>query len=194
MERSRFSGNKLMAMKQRLHARRRSMARIPRGELGSGAKGRGTERRYESREALGDKEARFVKTFCQQTAARVRELAKVWGCGRIVIGDYGGIDPDDERALRRFVPRFPLYQLKSSIVNALEPIGLKPEEISESYVSQTCPRCANRATGQHNRRTGIFHCIVCGCDRQADWVSALLMMRRAEPLHNEHDKRLQSPV
>lgn len=185
-------GGKLMALKRKLAARRRSMAAIPSGELGTGAKGHGTERRYESREALGDKEARCVKTFCQQTGAKVRLLAKQWGCGRIVIGDYGGIDADEERALRRFVPRFPLYQLKSAIGNALDPLSLNLEEVSEAHVSQTCPRCSNRESGQHNRRTGIFHCTICAFERPADWVSALLMLRTAEPLHNEHDKRLEA--
>lgn len=184
-------GGKLMDMKRKLAARRRSMAAIPAVELGTGAKGRGTQRRYESREGLGDKEARFIKTFCQQTAAKVRLLAKQWGCGRIVIGDYGGTDDAEERALRRFVPRFPLYQLKSAIGNALDPLSIRLEEVSEAYLSQTCPRCTNRESGQHNRRTGIFHCRICAFERPADWVSALLMLRTAEPTENEHDRRLE---
>lgn len=122
-------GGKLLALKRKLAARRKAMSAIPAGELGTGAKGRGTERRFASRDSLGDKESRAIKTFCQQTAAKVRLLAKQWGTGRIVIGDYGGIDPDEERALRRFVPRFPLYQLKSSLGNALEPLSLELEEV-----------------------------------------------------------------
>lgn len=186
-------GGKLLALKRKLAARRRSMAAVASSELGQGAKGHGTERRYEAREAVGDLEARCIKTFCQQTAAKVRVLARQWGCGRIVIGDYGGIDPDEERALRRFVPRFPLYQLKSAIANALEPLSVELEEVSESYVSQTCPRCGT-CDAIHNRRTGIFHCNICqfgGFSRPADWVSAILMLRRAEPVTNEHDRRLE---
>jgi len=186
------TGNKLMAVKRKLGARRRSMAAIRMAELGTGAQGHGMARRLEGRELIGDKEARFIKTFCQQTGAAVRELAKSWGCGRIVIGDYGGIDDAEERALRRFVPRFPLYQLKSAIGNALEPLSLQLEEVSEAYISQTCPRCKNRDSGSHNRRTGIFHCRLCAFERPADWVSALLMLRSAEPLENEHDKRLEA--
>lgn len=186
------TGNKLMAFKRKMSARRRSMAAIRMAELGRGAQGHGMARRMEGRSQVGDQEARFIKTFCQQTAAAVRELAKQWGCGRIVIGDYGGIDDAEERALRRFVPRFPLYQLKSAIGTALEPLSLDLEEVSETYVSQTCPRCSAQDSGSHNRRTGIFHCRLCAFERPADWVSALLMLRRAEPLENEHDKRLEA--
>jgi len=180
-----------MAQKRKLAARRRDAMMIKACERGGGAQGHGTARRYEIRDALADKERRLTRTFCQQTAAQVRKLAIAWGCGRVVIGDYGGLDPDEERAVRRFVPRPPLHELKTDIVNALQPVGIEVDEVSESYVSQTCPRCGHVDARMHNRRTGVFHCIICRFEGKADEVSALHMLRRAQPVHNERDKQLE---
>lgn len=187
---STVSGQKLMAQKRKLKARRRDMQRVAYSERGDGAKGHGQGRRNEHHEAVLDKEARSVKTFCQQTAARIVQLATQWGCGTVVIGDYGGIEESDERGVRRFVPRVPLYQLKTAIANALQVRGIALSEISEAYVSQTCPSCAMQDAGAHNRRTGIFHCRVCEFSRPADWVSAKLMMRRVEPIEDVYENQL----
>lgn len=188
---SAVSGRKLMAQKRKLKARRRDMQMVGKSERGDGAKGHGTERRNEFYDAVLDKESRSVKTFCQQTAARVVQLAIQWGCGTVVIGDYGGIEESDDRSVRRFVPRVPLFQLKTSIANALQARDIALAEISEAYVSQTCPSCATQDASSHNSRTGIFHCRVCEFSRPADWVSAKLMMRRAEPREDVYERQLE---
>lgn len=191
---SAISGRKLMAQKKKLKARREDMRHVGAAERGQGAKGHGLTRRTEHCESIGDKEARCVKTFCQQTAARIVQLAKQWGCGSVFIGDYGGIDDDNERAIRRFVPKVPLYQLKMSIKSALELHGLTLHEISESYVSQTCPVCENNDSSAHNCRTGVFHCKLCGFSRPADWVSAKMMLRTASPTEDIYDNQLKQQL
>lgn len=184
-------GNKLRAQKDRFKGMRRDMASISASELGSGAKGRGTGRRSARLSKCLDKEGRCVKTFCQQTNAAIQKIAQRIGAGTILVGEYGGMGVSEDRGERRFIPRFPYYQLKQAIVSGSEGAGRQVREVSEAYVSQTCPACANQDASQHVERTRMFHCKVCGFDRSADHVSTILMLRRAEPPVNGWDDKLR---
>jgi transposase len=182
-------GNDLLAFKRRCFAIRRSMGRLSACERGSGAKGHGKARRYEHAQKLLDSESRYVKTKCQQAAARVVQLAHQWRKSIIVIEDYGGIDETD-----LFLPRFPYYQLKLSIICAAESAGLSVREVSSAYVSQTCPRCGNQDASQHLKRTGMFHCTVCEFSRPADLVAAIHLLRLAQPAQNGWDEKLRKDL
>jgi len=184
-------GGKLVAQKRKLEARRRDLRMVSVAERGSGAKGHGRVRRFESYEALGDKLANIIKTTCQQAAARVAQLAKQGGYGMIVIEEYGGIAPDEDRALRRFVQRFPLYQLKQAIAWVCKKNGLSLVEVPAQYISTTCPACSSNHLSQHNHRTGVFHCMQCDFDRPADFVAALNMLRDAPVDASWWDNRLK---
>jgi transposase len=185
-------GNKFSAQKRALEARMRDFRNVSQAERGSGAKGHGRRRRYESYDALDNKLKAVIHTLCQQSAARVVELAKQWGCGLVIIEDYGGIGPDEDRALRRFVPRFPLYQLKQAIAWACKREGLQLSEHPAEYVSTTCPCCGDMDARYHNNRTGIFHCSACGFERPADWVASLNFLRRSGVVSSVWDQRLQA--
>jgi transposase len=184
-------GNKLRAQKQSLAARRRDMGMVSPYERGDGAKGHGRDRRFDAVSRIEDLEARVVKTACQQAASAVVELAKLQGCGSIVIEQYGGIGPDEDRNVRRFLPRFPYYQLKAAIDWACKKSELALVEIEQEYISCTCPRCNVTDTAAHNTRTGIFHCRACSFHREADFVAALHMLRRSGFNPDTWNKRLK---
>lgn len=173
-----ISGAKIMATKKRLAARRQEMQRISRCERGSGVHGHGRKRRYEAPDALAEKEARAVRTWCQQMGSEVARTCLRLGIGRICIEDYGGIQPDGDT---RYLGQFPFYQLKQSIEWAAAKAGLDVFDVPSEYISSTCPACGNADTAQHNTRTGVFHCAreACGFERQADWIAAFNMLKRA---------------
>lgn len=188
------SGAKLASQKARLKARRRSVQNaLKRGEIGTGARGHGTKRREKALTDIGDKEACVIKTFLQQNASAVRKLCLRRGYGRVVIGAYGGIQPNEDRAVRQHVPTWPLYETKTAIVSALQPIGIQPDECDESYVSQTCPQCGHVDARSANHHRGVFHCTNAECllDRELDWVSAMHMLRRSGADMGEWERRLK---
>lgn len=172
-------GGKLTAAKRKFKQRREQVKRISQAERGGGATGHGRKRFYALPDELERKEADFVKTHCQQLAAQVRRMVLECGYGTVKIEDYGGIGPDDVRAIRRFVDHPPYHQLRDAIKNALQAIGVELGTYPHEYISQTCPACGNQHAGQHNLRTGVFHCQRCGLDRLADWVAPLHALRRA---------------
>jgi IS605 OrfB family transposase len=184
-------GRKLVEAKRRFKARREDIKSISRAERGAGANGHGSKRRYELPDALAVKEANWIKTFIQQTAAYAAALAKQWGCGTIVIEEYGGQEPDDDRDNRRFVGRFPWDALKQSIEWSLKKSGLELQQVPSEYISSICPRCGNTDTRQHNQRTGIFHCSKCDYDREADFVAPYHMLRRFLGHAGEHERRMK---
>jgi hypothetical protein len=170
-----FPGSKIMAQRRKLSARAREIKRTTEFERGSGSKGHGRNRRYETYEALEDKIARVTHTFCQQAAAFVSVTAKRMGCARIIIEDYGGIVEDD-REIRRVLDKGPLYALKQAVEHRMEKDGIELKETPSAYISSTCPRCEARDSRAHNVRTGIFHCRTCMFERPADWVAAYWML------------------
>jgi hypothetical protein len=188
-------GGKLAVKKKRLHERRRQIQdSMKRAEIGKGACGHGRKRRLKPLTDIDDKEARVIHTFCQQNAAAIRKLCIQRGYGTVVIGEYGGIQPHEDREIRRFVPRFPLHEQKSCIVNALQPLGVEVIECDERYVSQICPVCDNCDPRNHHVHRGMFHCTdpTCNYDREVDWVSTLHMLRRAGVDRSEWDRRLET--
>ncbi len=173
-------GGKFLHQRRMLQARMRSARKISEFERGNGSKGHGRTRRYESYSILEDKLARVTHTFCQQTAAFISEMAKRWGCGLVVIEDYGGIEPHKTAELRRVLERFPLYELKQCIAHRLEKDGISLIETPSAYISSTCPRCGQSDPRWHNTRTNTFHCGACPLDdrfeRPADWVASYWML------------------
>lgn len=173
------SGNKLREFKRGIQARRRSFQNVAQGERGRGSRGHGRRRRYDMAEHLSEKEASYVKTLCQQLGARVVQLAKAWGCGRILIEDYGGIEPSEERGKRMYLERFPNAELKAAVGWSLRKAGIELGVYEHAYMSQTCPRCDNVDDAQHNMRTGVFHCRHCQFERNVDVIGAIHAVRRA---------------
>ncbi len=183
-----ISGTKYGAVRKQLQARMKDRRTVAQHELGDGAKGHGRARRSERYTELEGKLRRCTDTFCQQLAASVAHYAQLWGCGRVVIEDYGGIQPSDDPALRRILDRFPLYQMKQSIASCLERHGLELTETSSEYISSRCPRCQDTNERNHSRHTGMFRCRGCAFERPADWVAAYWMLRNSESDMKKFDK------
>ncbi len=173
------SGAKLFHQLRTLESRMSETKRVSEETLGSGSKGHGKQRRFEHYSSLSGKRANVVTTWCQQMAAMICRVAVSEGCGTIIIEEYGGIEPNKDKNLRRALIRFPLYELKQCIKNAAETRALQFEEVPAEYVSTTCIACGNNDHRQHNRTTGVFHCSMCSFDRPADFVAALGMMQRS---------------
>jgi transposase len=184
-------GAKFIGQRRKLQARMRDMRQVAAAERGGGAKGHGKSRRFESYDALEGKLARVTKTWCQQAAAFVQQTAERMGCGLVVIEGYGGIEPNEDVHLRRVLDRFPLYQLKESIVHRCKSNGHTVEEAGSTYISSTCPACGNQDTRQHNTRTNTFHCSVCDLARPADWVAAYWMLKRSNADSSTLDEQLR---
>lgn len=183
-------GNKYAAQRRSLAERGKEARMIREPERGMGAKGHGRTRRYATHDALQDKIKRVNTTLCQQLGSAVVRFAHAWGCGRVFLEDYGGIAPSPERGIRRFVERFPNYQLKQSVAWALTKDGLVLEEYASEFISSECPRCGNLDVAQHNVRTNVFHCRQCSYERDADFVAAFHGLRRSGADMSLWDKRL----
>ncbi|HEY8094868.1 MAG TPA: transposase [Methylobacter sp.] len=183
------SGNKLEKQRAKIRVRRRSLQdALKRGELGRGSHGHGRKRLLRPVTDLDGLERRITNNACRQAAAEIIKFARKSGCGTIFVGEYGGIEPNEDRSIRRFVPRAPLYELKQSIELAAQAYGIVLSEISEEFVSQDCHICGHRDPKNNNIRTGMFHCQnpnvnsngarVCSNNRPTDFVSAYHMLNR----------------
>lgn len=177
----------LISVRKRQLARHRDP-----GDEGRGARGHGAKRRNRSRERTRGVIDRTTRTVFQQLAAYIVQYALANGYGLILIEDYGGIEPDDERAIRRIMSVFgwSLYGLKQAILEAAEKAGITVTEVPSAYISSTCPACENADTAQHNKRTDFFRCKRCSFERPADWVAAYWMMRRGDVDMSAIDKSL----
>lgn len=175
-----------------LKVRQRSIRSISAAERGNGAKGHGRKRRYATHDALSDKLNRINQTLCQQVAAEVVRLCHQWGCGTVVIEEYGGIGPNEDRNVRRFVERFPLHMLKGAIAWSLKKVGIPLEELVPSYLHD-CPRGGEAHEGTRDVRTNVFHCKTegCGMERCADFVAAFNMMRLSGVSYPEWERKLR---
>jgi transposase len=186
-------GEKLRSQLRQLDSRKRRGMSISNVTLGDGAKGHGKTRRYEHCDPIKKTRKNVVSTWCGQMAAYVLALALEWGCGIIVIEDYGGLAVNPDPHLRRALDKFPLYQIKQAIKNAREARATNVElrEVPGEYISTTCPACGCQDFRQHNIHTGTFHCASCELERPADFVAALHMGRRSGVDMSVWDERMK---
>jgi IS605 OrfB family transposase len=164
-------------------ASRRGALRAHKRELGAGAKGHGEKRRYETYRALDDVERNWVKTYVQQRAAAVVAVAGKFGCGSVVLEDYGAKamadDVDGQNAeVARLIRQFPFAQLKTAIEWACAKAGIRVVIVPAQYESVTCPKCGNIDASQDGGR-GVFRCAKCSLERSVDGVAAWNMLRSA---------------
>lgn len=161
-------GGDIHEHKKAYSARRRSLGRQQR-ERGNGARGHGRERRFEAITKLEDAEANWVKTKCQQVAARVVKIAEQRGVGRILIEDWSNPAKDGAPALgehvERIVRQFPLAQLKDAIAWAAKNAGILVAEVETTDYSRRCPNCGNT----HDvAQYPVFRCTGCQLSRPVD--------------------------
>jgi len=110
----------------------------------------------------------------------VQEATRL-GVSKIVMGDTG-----DQRAKEskfsakgnQVARSFWNYgQVKQSILNHAEEVGIDCDVIDESYTSRTCPSCGDARKANRKFR-GLYDCKYCGYQNNADIVGAINIWRK----------------
>lgn len=136
--------------------------------------------------ALGRAERAFVDTTCKQIAANVANVAAHSGATRIIVQvptkpfsdeDAKYLDP----WLLACIRRFPLGELSSRIVWALDKRGLPSEVNDIGYDACTCPDCGKIDGGSHDPAKHYFDCTneACELEGNADYIAAINAMARS---------------
>lgn len=165
-------GTSYLRRKNQFHERRRELqAHIRKGELGHGARGRGTRRRHRSLHELDDAEARMMKSACQEASAMVNKCARAAGdAALLVLEDYTTI-----RAVTPYLPHWPWAQLKTTVEWGAQKEGREVRSVPAAYLSQICPACDGPITVSAGR-TGSC---ACGLRLAVDTIAALNMIKRS---------------
>jgi len=181
----RIPGRNLAHKKRCMEARRKDIKQSQSdGELGTGARGHGTPRRFALYDKKEDSQAEAIETGISQLASRVMRLAKMWHCQGILIEDYGALKNEEMTEWqKRSITLLPAGYAKSALCAKAEIGGFKVQEVSAMYISTKCPACSAINAKSHNHRTGVFHCKAPGCEfeRDADWVAAFWMLHSGLP-------------
>jgi IS605 OrfB family transposase len=164
--------------KKQFHRRRRDLQMKKRA---APRLGRGWWHSTKLYRELEDTEARFVKTTCQQVAARVVSFAVANGCGRIVIDDWSArqaawdADRSGQAYLAMLVRRWPFAMQREAIEWAAAKAGITVQAVPAAYESQRCPLC-KLSDPKSDRGDGMFVCTGCdlryGVDAVAAWNMA----------------------
>ena len=164
------AGDNLIAIKRQMEARRTQVRKhLP--HQGKGARGHGKARFFRLYEELGNKEARYVDTWCQQTAAFLTKLAAAQGCGRILLEDFGNSTPPEipgNPYLQRLLRRFPFAQLRACITWAATKAGIEVQ-VQQSDYTIKCP-VDNEVMACNEKREA--QCPKCGLSGQLDDLNA----------------------
>ena len=128
-----------------------------------------------------DAEENWVRTRCQQAAARVVKLAIARGVSTIMIEKWNnpitGESSDGDDPQERLVRSFPFGQLKECILWAAKRAGLNVVEVDTWGHSKNCPKCRNQGTvvnGYSGDR--LFKCSNCELTRSVDAIAAWNML------------------
>jgi transposase len=173
-------GEDVLEVKKRIRARKErvSSARYHRG---SGARGHGRDRFFKAETHVGDIEANFVRSVCQQAAADLDRFCTTRGAGTVIIEDFTTIQDED----LRYLPSWPWYQLAQAVKRMCLKSGRRLIEVPSEYLSSECLCCGNVDVSQA-KSNGVFHCAVCNYERPTDFVTTIIMLRRAvDPLTGE---------
>jgi len=136
---------------------------------------------------LGRRERAFVDSECKKVAAFVANLAEQRGATRVIVQvPSKPFSEEDEKHMDRFIVaalrRFPLGELSSRIVWALDKRGLPSEVADLGYDACTCPACGHVDAHNHDPKTQLFSCTKEGCSLDeplnSDFVAAINAMRR----------------
>ena len=186
----RIPGSGLAHQKKCMKARMRDVQQsMSAGEIGTGARGHGSKRRYAAYSKLEDKLERMMQTRIRQMAARVVKLAKQWHCQGILIEDYGSVSVESmSPEQRRSITLLPAAFAKEAIISAATAEGFVVHETPALYISTKCPACGAIHAASHNKRTGIFHCKdpSCSFERDVDWVAGYWMLLSGVPSGQEN--------
>jgi len=128
------------------------------------------------------KEKNYVKDYIHKVSRWIVDLAKRSGVSRIVIGDLNKnitkIDIGDR--VNQQLHRIPFGKLIDMIAYKAEELGIRVEQIDESYTSQKCSVCG--VIKKSNRKfRGLYVCSNCGAVINADVNGARNILFKVVP-------------
>jgi len=128
------------------------------------------------------KEKNYVKDYIHKVSRWIVDLAKRRGVSRIVIGDLNKnitkIDIGDR--VNQQLHRIPFGKLIDMIAYKAEELGIRVEQIDESYTSQKCSVCG--VIKKSNRKfRGLYVCSNCGAVINADVNGARNILFKVVP-------------
>jgi len=126
---------------------------------------------------IGHKEKRIVNNYLHKISKSIVELATGTNSS-IVLGDLKGIRRNRKgKRLNRILSNWAYYKLTKYIEYKANWLGIKVMKIKENGTSKTCPKC-----GSEGRRPyqGLFKCVNCGYQANADFVGAQNILKRFE--------------
>ncbi|WP_457613271.1 RNA-guided endonuclease InsQ/TnpB family protein [Methanocaldococcus sp.] len=128
------------------------------------------------------KERNYVKDYIHKISRWIIDLAKRRGVSRIIIGELNKnitkIDIGDR--VNQQLHRIPYRKLVKMIEYKAEELGIKVEQIDESYTSQKCSVCG--VIKKSNRKyRGLYICSNCGAVINADVNGARNILFKVVP-------------
>jgi len=170
-----IKANNLIAIKAQLQNRRTAIRQSMKLR-GEGSRGHGKKRAYTFYQALSNKEANYVDTWCKLFAVEVAQTCKNFGCSELVIEDFGSQVPEhSDTRYQAILRRFPFAKLKDTILVACAKIGIKTREAKSSSWAK-CPLCDSVLAKDRN----VMCCPTCDIDSQIDMWRLLRMAKNAE--------------
>jgi transposase len=166
------TGQSIIAKKREIDGRKKKLSqRLP--HQGRGARGHGKKRYYRSQQALRDKEARFVNTWCQQQAAHVVKMSERYGCSTVLVEDFPHSEPPNhpDPFIQKLLRRFPFALLMDKVEYALTKSGRQLVKVASDHNCQRCPKCGNVDPSQHDRGKLWFTCKECHTTGPSDLVA-----------------------
>ncbi|ADC69708.1 transposase, IS605 OrfB family [Methanocaldococcus sp. FS406-22] len=131
---------------------------------------------------LAVKERNYVKDYIHKISRWIVDLANNNGVSRIVIGDLSKsitkIDIGDR--VNQQLHKIPFGKLINMIMYKAEELGIKVEQIDESYTSQKCSICGMIRKSNRKYR-GLYVCSKCGTVINADVNGARNILFKVVP-------------
>jgi IS605 OrfB family transposase len=136
----------------------------------------GERKRLKEVKRISGKEQRTINNLCHNVSREIVDIARLHNSA-IILGDLKGIRARARgRRMNRIVGNMPYLKLAHYIEYKAAWEGIPVITTSEAYTSRTCPRC-----GSEGRRPkqGLFQCVACGFEANADYVGARNLTERA---------------
>ena len=126
---------------------------------------------------IGHKEKRIVGDLLHKISHELVRLAYQHNA-LILLGDLKGIRSSAKgkgKRLNRIVSNMPYYKLTKYIEYKANWLGINVIKINEKGTSKTCPKCGSKGKRPYQ---GLFKCVNCGYQANADFVGAQNILKR----------------
>src|SRR5699024_8771787 len=160
-----IKGGEITKFRNNIEGRRKSILnQLP--VASKNRRGHGIKTLLKPNDKLSKKVENFKSTTNHRYSKYIIDIALKYGVGTIQMEDLTNISRSDS-----FLKTWSFYDLQSKIKYKANMNGIDVKLIDPSYTSQRCFHCGN--INQENRKKqAIFHCIVCGHKRNADYNAA----------------------